>query len=284
MVLFPPFQRGVRGDYIIGDVAIISRLHIIILNRNSFVIIIFGLLGASFIGWFASSLAGGGSPLILIPVMSLFLEASVIPPILTIGMLFGNGQRVALYWQEIDLELTYWYLPGAILGAILGVFLFTKLQLEWLSLLLGLFLIISIFTYKLAEKSTFLKIKAWYFLPAGFVYAFLSGLIGSTGPLLNPLYLNYGLEKEKMIGTKSTHVLVVHLIKIIAYAGFGVLSSPIIGYGLLIGVGAFPGNWLGQKVLARIEERRFRQIAIAFILISGVMLVWNQRKVLTFIY
>jgi len=241
------------------------------------------LLGASCIGWFVSSLAGGGSPLILIPTLSLFLSASMIPQVITVGMLFGNGQRVGLYWQGIDWQLTRWYLPGAIVGAIVGAFLFTQLQLEWLTVLLGLFLIISIFTYRLAENLTLFQVKAWYFLPAGFIYAFLSGLIGSTGPLLNPFYLHYGLEKGEMIGTKSAHVLVVHIVKIIAYSAFGVISSPIIAYGLLIGMGALPGNWLGQKVLEKMEDKQFRQIAIAFVLISGIMLVWDQRQIFSFI-
>ncbi len=244
---------------------------------------VIGLLIASFVGWFFSSLAGGGSPLILIPTLNLFVSASMIPPIITIGMLFGNAQRVELYWREIDWQLTHWYLPGAITGAIAGAFLFTKLQLEWLTLLLGIFLILSILTSNLVERLNFFKIKTWYFLPAGFIYAFLSGLMGSTGPLLNPFYLYYGLAKGEMIGTKSTHVLVVHIAKVIAYGVFGVLSFPIIAYGLIIGVGAFPGNWLGQRVLDKMEDTQFRQIAIAFVLISGLMLVWNQRQVFNLI-
>ncbi|PSO47581.1 MAG: sulfite exporter TauE/SafE family protein [Cyanobacteria bacterium SW_9_44_58] len=242
------------------------------------------LIGASFIGWFFSSLAGGGSPLIIIPVLSLFLEATRIPPIITIGMLFGNGQRVALYWQGIDWELTRWYLPGAILGAIAGVVLFTQLQLKWLTLLLGFFLITSILMYRLAENFNGFQVKAWYFLPAGLIYAFLSGLMGSTGTLLNPFYLNYGLAKEKVIGTKSSHVLVVHFVKIIAYSALGVLSLPILGYGVIIGLGAFPGNWLGRKILERMQEQQFRQIAIAFVLFSGMMLIWKQRQVFSFLF
>ena len=240
------------------------------------------LLGASCISWFISTLAGGGSPLILIPTLSLFLSASMIPPVITIGMLFGNGQRVGLYWQGIDWHLTQWYLPGATVGAIMGAFLFTQLQLEWLTVLLGLFLILSICTYRLAENLPLFQVKAWYFLPTGFIYGFLSGLIGSTGPLLNLFYLHYGLEKGDMIGTKSAHVLVVHLVKIIAYSAFGVISLPMLGYGLLIGFGAFPGNWLGQKVLEQMEEKQFRQIAVAFVLLSGIMLVWNQREIFSF--
>lgn len=246
--------------------------------------IIIWLLGASCIGWLFSSLAGGGSPLIIIPVLSLFLEPKLIPPIITIGMIFGNGQRVFLYWQGINWELTRWYLPGAIAGAIAGAFLFTQLQLEWLTLLLGFFLVTSIIIYRVAEHLTWFQVKAWYFLPAGLIYAFLSGLIGTTGPLLNPFYLNYGLAKEKLIGTKSSHVLVVHFVKIMAYSAFGVLSLPMVGYGLIIGLGAFPGNWLGRKILTRIQDQQFRQIAIAFVLFSGIMLIWKQRQVLSFVF
>jgi len=246
---------------------------------------IIGLLVASLIGWLVSSLAAGGSPLILIPVLSLVMEAKLIPPIITIGMLIGNSQRVGLYWQSIDWELTSWYLPGGIVGAIAGAFLFTQLQLEWLSLLLGLFLITSIFSYRLANQLTVFQIKKWQFLPAGFIYAFLSGLIGSTGPILNPLYLNYGLKKESLIATKSIHVLVIHYVKLIAYGAFGALSLPILGYGIIIGIGAFPGNWLGLKILERMEEQQFRQLVFAFVVFSGIMFVWEQRDLFSlFIY
>ncbi len=240
------------------------------------------LLGASLVGWFFSSLAAGGSPLIIIPAINFVMEAKQIPPIITIGMLIGNSQRVGFYWKNIDWQLTAWYLPGAIIGAVTGAFLFTKLQLEWLSLLLGIFLISSIFSYRLAEKLTVFQVKRWQFLPAGLIYALLSGLIGSTGPILNPLYLNYGLEKEQLLGTKSTNVLVVHIVKLIAYGIFGTLSLPIFGYGLIIGIGAFPGNWLGFKVLEKIEEQQFRKIVLAFVVMSGIMLIWEQRELITF--
>ncbi len=34
---------------------------------------------------------------------------------------------------------------------------------------------------------------------------------------------------------------------------FGVLHLPFLGYGLLLGLAAWPGNWLGQKVLEKIS-------------------------------
>ncbi len=240
------------------------------------------LVLASFIAWFISSLAGGGSPFIIMPMVNFLLEPQAIPPVVTTGMLLGNLQRVFLFWQDIDWQLTWWYLPGAVSGAILGAFVFTQTELQWLQVLLGLFLVSSVFSFGFGKKEQSFKVKAWFFLPAGFLYAFLSGLIGSIGPVLNPFYLNYGLVKEKMIATKSAHVLVVHMVKMVTYAAFGALTLPYLGYGLVIGLAAAPGNWLGQRALQKISDEQFRQFVIALVTISGLLILWEQRDFFAF--
>lgn len=240
------------------------------------------LVLASFIAWFLSSLAGGGSPFIIIPMVNFLLEPQAVPPVVTTGMLLGNLQRVFLFWQDIDWRLTWWYLPGAVSGAILGSFVFTQTKLQWLQVLLGLFLVSSVFSFGIGKKEPSFKVNGWFFLPAGFVYAFLSGLIGSIGPILNPFYLNYGLVKEKMIATKSAHVLVVHVAKIVTYAVFGALTMPYLGYGLVIGIAAAPANWLGQHALQKISDEQFRQFVIALVTISGLLILWDQRDFFAF--
>lgn len=74
--------------------------------------------------------------------------------------------------------------------------------------------------------------------------------------------------------------VVIHIVKTIAYSVFGILTLPYIGYGLLIGVAAFPGNWLGHLILEKISEQRFRQLMTFFIIFSGLLLLWQQRYVL----
>jgi uncharacterized membrane protein YfcA len=225
--------------------------------------------------WFLSTLAGGGTPLILIPLIGLFLGPNAVPPVVTIGMLLGHPQRIFLYWQNIDWNLTKWYAPGAILGAILGAFIFTKIKLEWLTIVIAVLLIISTFSYGKTGQKNF-QVKAWYFLPAGFIYAVLSGIVGSTGPLLNPLYLNYGLKKEEMIGTKSTHLVLIHLVKIITYFLCGALSFSYLKYGLILGIAALPGNYLGQIALKYISEKLFRRLVIGFVTFSGILIIGEE--------
>lgn len=234
------------------------------------------LILASFVGWFVSTLAGGGVPLILIPAIGYCLGAAAVAPVLTIGMLFGHPQRVFLYWGEIDWQITGWYVPGAVIGASLGAFVFTQIQLQWLPIILGLVLLLSTFSYGLSEKNQLFQVRPWYFLPAALIHAFLSGITGSTGPLLNPLYLNYGLDKEQMIGTKAVHMSFVHGIKLITYAILGACTLSYWGYGVLIGLAALPGNWVGQMALKKLTQQQFRQFVIAFVALSGFLILGKE--------
>ena len=106
----------------------------------------------SFFAWIVSTLAGGGSPFILIPLVNLLMGAAAVPPVITIGMFFGNAHRVLLFWRDIDWVLTAWYAPGAIAGAILGAYTFTQIHLDWLQIVIAVFLIVSAVLFEL-EKS-----------------------------------------------------------------------------------------------------------------------------------
>lgn len=236
----------------------------------------------SFFAWLLSTLAGGGSPFMLIPLVNVIQGAASVPPVITIGMFLGNAHRIMLFWQYIDWKLTLWYFPGAIVGAMLGAYTFTQIHLDWLQLLIGVFLLISIFSFGLEQKESNFIVKAWYILPAGFLKAFVSGLIGTTGPVLNAFYLNYGLVKEDLIATKATHVVIIHVVKILTYAAFGVLSPQIISTGLIIGLIAIPANYLGKYILNQMNPQQFRAIVLATMVISGIWMLWGQRDLFGF--
>lgn len=235
---------------------------------------------ASFLAWFLSMLAGGGSPFILIPMISLLLGAPAVAPVITTGLLIGNTQRGISFWHYVDWQVTAWYVPGATAGALIGCYGLTQIHVEGLQLLLGIGLLIMVANYLLSSEDAQFAVKAWYFLPLAFVNAIGSGLIGSTGPVMNPLYLNYGLEKETMVATKAFNKAVLHLVKLTAYAAFGSLSTEYLAYGLVIGLGAIPANWLGKMVLAKMSAQQFRQLVFAFVAVSGVAMIWQQRHFL----
>jgi len=234
-------------------------------------------VGSAF-AWFISTLAGGGSPLIMIPLLSSVLGSEAIPPVITFNVLVGSLQRTWSLWRYIDWQVTLWFMPGTIVGAILGAYTLTQLNLEWLQIFVGLFLIYSLFSFGCGKKERSFNVELWHFLPSSFLLAFISGIIGSTGPVVNVFFLNYGLVKEDMIATKSFNVVMLNLIKIIAYINLGVLKPEYVGYGLLISVAAIPGNWLGELVLEKMSAKQFRTVVLSVMLISGMFMIWDQRQ------
>lgn len=241
----------------------------------------FAVLGmVSFLSWFVSMVAGGGSPLVLIPLVSVMYGAQAVAPVITTGMLLGNVQRLFYFWQDIDWEVTLWQLPGVIVGSILGAFALSYINLEGLQLVIGISLLLMVANYWFGSQEQNFTLNAWQFLPLGFGNSFASGLIGSTGPIMNPAYLNYGLLKEAMVATKAANIILAHVIKLWAYASLGSLNREYVIYGVVIGVAAFPANWLGQWVLSRMSNDLFKQVTFIFIGVSGAMMLWEQRQFL----
>jgi uncharacterized membrane protein YfcA len=290
----------------------------------------------SFFAWIVSTLAGGGSPFVLIPLVNLLMGSASVPPVITIGMFFGNAHRVLLFWRDIDWVLTAWYAPGAITGAILGAYSFTQIHLDWLQIVIAIFLIVSAFLFELekspekvvedkhlhnlqlvnkyddleeleelielnqlselselseleqselipeeipqSSKSGF-QLQAWHIMPAGFLKAYVSGLVGTTGPVLNPFYFRYGLVKEKMVATKATHMTIIHVFKLITYVVLSAVSKEQLIAGLAIGLAAIPANLVGKALLKRMSPHQFRQIVLAFMAIGGSWMLWGQRDI-----
>lgn len=244
------------------------------------------LASTSFVAWFISMLVGGGSPLILIPLTTLLLGAPSVAPVLTIGSVLGNTQRVSLLWRHIDWSVTLWQVPGVVVGSVLGAYAFTQINAEGLQIFIAITLLYMVLHSTLKQRISRLSLlpsfsfKAWHFLPLGFCNAIASGLVGSTGPLLNPAYLGYGLEKERMVATRAASLTLTHLVKIVAYTVLGVLSPSLVGYGLIIGCAALPANWLGKKVLEKMSPEQFQRAVVGFIGLSGIWMLWQQRALL----
>jgi uncharacterized membrane protein YfcA len=173
-----------------------------------------------------------------------------------------------------------WFLGGAVPGGLFGAWVFAHTKAEWLQIVVAVFLLSAPFQYRFGERERSFGVRLWWFLPAGLVVAFLSGLIGGMGPVRNPLYLNYGTVKEEMVGTKSVNSSVMHLSKLGTYATLGAIKREYLIYGLVVGLLAIPANWMAARWLEHLSARTFRLLVIWLMAASGVLLLWQQRAVL----
>lgn len=228
------------------------------------------------IAWFISTVAAGGAATLLVPVIGLLLGVQYVAPVISVASLCTNPGRSFLFRDHVDWQILRYLLPGSLLGAFLGAWSFSFLDPEWIQLVIALFLISYVLQYRFGISTISVRTRAWWFLPLGLLIAFLSGLVGATGPILNPFLLSYGLEKEHLVGTKSVNSLVMQFTKLATYTLFGALTSEIVLYGVLLGIGAIAGVYIARHHLFNIHPERFRAYTMLMMLIAGFLILGKQ--------
>ena len=199
----------------------------------------------------------------------------MVAPIISVAALIANPTRVYAFRKNINWQIIHYLLPGSIIGAILGAWLFSKANTQIIQIILGLFLISYVLENTLRKSNYRIKMKLSWFFPLGMIVSFLSGLIGATGPIQNPFMLNYGVTKEYLIGTKSINSMFMQIAKLMTYSYFGIFTIEVISYGIAIGCGAIIGIFLARNHLKKINTMQFKQYTITIMFLCGIVMLYK---------
>ena len=231
------------------------------------------LFAVGFVAWALSTFAGGGGSMLLVAAASGLLRGHAIAPVVTLASLIAGAGRIVFFWRHVDWRVARCYLPGATLGALLGGWLFTRLSAELVQVLIALFLISTVWQFRLGERARWFEMRLPWFVPVSFVSGLTSALVGASGVLANPFYLSYGMVKERMLATRALNSIGIQLAKLAAYGAFGALTFELALHGVAAGVGAVLAIWVTRPWLHRLPSRRFRQLAVLVMAVSGVLLL-----------
>ncbi|MGA9210798.1 MAG: sulfite exporter TauE/SafE family protein, partial [Terriglobales bacterium] len=139
----------------------------------------------------ASTLAavtGFGGAAVLLPVLVAAFGMREAVPILTVAQLIGNGSRVWFNRRELRWRVVGWFAIGAVPMALVGGYLFAKAPLNFLTRLLGVFLlVIVVWRHVRPKRPEPFPIAAFAGIGAG--ASFLSALLGGVGPVMAPFFL-----------------------------------------------------------------------------------------------
>ena len=238
------------------------------------------LFAAGFVSWAISTLAAGGGSVLIVAAVAAILRGQAIAPVVTMASLLASPARMILLWRFIDWRVVRWYLPGATTGALLGGWAFAHISTGWLQILLALFLISTAWQYRMGVRPRSFSMRLQWFMPVSFISGLISAIVGASGLLVNPFYLNYGLIKEAMLATRAVNSLAIQLVKIGAYVMFGALHWRLARHGLAAGAGAITAIWLVNPWLRHLSSFRFRQLAVLVMFFGGLLILWQQRQFL----
>jgi uncharacterized membrane protein YfcA len=229
----------------------------------------------SYLAFSLSALCGGGAGLILMPVLGAILPVSQVPAALSIGTFSSSASRLVVFYRNICWHIVVYFVPAALPAVWLGAWLLKFVNPVYLEMVMGLFLILNLpLVFKKSSETYEARQPTNLFLMfIGFLAGFLSGLTGAVGLLFNRFYLRYGLTNQEIVATRAANEIVLHVIKIVLYTLFGLITAKALTVGLAVAVSAVLSTCTIKFVLPLLSEFIFKKIGYTAMVLSGAVML-----------
>jgi len=231
-------------------------------------VILGGLLGG-----LASGLTGMGFGLSSLPFWAFVLAPSVSAPLVVVCSLVGQVQTLPAIWHSIDVRRLAPYVILGIAGVPVGVWLLPQISAATFRVGFGVVLIVAcslLLALRVEKRRESSRVGDAL---VGFGGGILGGLTGLSG-VLNTIWAElHGWGKDERRAIFQGFNFSILLVSIAAMGVTGVLGEALLPMMLLAVPGTMVGAYVGRKLYARIDARRFSRIVLTLQMIAGVVLV-----------
>ncbi len=218
------------------------------------------------------TIAAFGISSILLPVALTVFSYETALVLVSLFHISGNIGRIGFFRSGVDRRLVGYFGGPAIVFTFIGASFIGYLNAEFLKILMGIILIIYSVLNLLDHKLTFSPTRGNSIL-GGSTYGFLSGLVGTGGPIRGAILTGFGLEKAEYISTSGAISFLIDITRIAVYVQRGFLQPESYWYLPFLLLVALAGAYTSKKIVERIPLSRFTKLVQVAILLISLKLV-----------
>lgn len=229
------------------------------------------LFVAAFAAAAVSGAAGFGGAQLLLPLLAAVVGATHAVPLLTIAQFIGNLSRVGFGFSRIQWKPVGLFLLGAVPLSILGALSFVQLPKDLVTRSIGA----AILLFVGLKYFGALKVKAGpaLLVGGGGVVGFLSGLVGSAGPLGAAIFLSLELPPVAYVASEAMTALTMHSVKTVVYQRHIALDRAFWFLAARLGGAMILGTWSAKRVIGHMPRERFQQFVAVLLVVIAVYMV-----------
>lgn len=234
-------------------------------DLSPWVLVLIGVAG--FVTAVVGGIAGIGTAIAMIPVMTFAVGVREAIPIVAIAVTLNSVGRIIATRHFIDYRVVLWFSIGAVPSSLLGGALFASAPADLLARGLAIFLI-ALVAYRhmpIGKSLQMRRVRMFGFV--GLVQGFLSSVFGGAGPFGAHFFLSYGLYRRSFVGTVALATTSINITKTSTYARFSLVDGDALALGLIVGIIMVVGAYFGGRLVHRMPDRLFVYI------VEGVMLM-----------
>lgn len=229
---------------------------------------------AAFLASVLSGMAGYGAGLILPVFIAPLVGVEYVVPVLAVALVFNNAGRVLAFRRDIDWTRVRRILIVAAPMSALGAYGYAALDVRWVAILLGGFLLLSLPLRRWMARLK-LTLGAAGERTGAALFGFINGGMTGTGIFLITILMAAGLDGVVLIATDAVISACLGLLKIVVFSQLALLTPAKTVLGLLIGVCTLPGGFVARHLLIRIPGRVHMFILEGVVALGAVLLIWK---------
>ena len=232
--------------------------------------------GVALLAMIVRGMTGFGSSLIMIPLLVMVIEPRVTIVAVAITEVVIGLTMLRRVWGYARFDYVRQLLPLSLLGVMAGLAALAQFDSLLLKRSLGVVIMLFALRQILAMRGPGAARSRW---PRwlGYVASLASGLLGALFGTAGPpviIFLENQIDSGAALrGTLIVFFFVFDVVRLGGYALSGVLSPDALLTGAVMLPTALAGNWLGTHLHLRMNEKLFRAVVGALLMLAGLLLV-----------
>jgi uncharacterized protein len=224
-----------------------------------------------------ASVAGFGIGSLLTPLLTVSVGASAAVTLVALPHAIATAVRFVRLRRFVDHRVLRSFGIASAAGGLLGAVAHAWLASTVLAVVLGI-LLLFVGLGGLTGLTGRFRFRGPASVVAGVASGVFGGLVGNQGGIRSGALLATDLRPEAFVATSTAVGLVVDAARIPVYLATGgstiVANLPLV---LVAAVGVVAGTLVGEPVLRRIPESRFRAVVSAIVAVLGLLLIVGVR-------
>lgn len=215
-------------------------------------------------------------------MLSVMIFAMIMPAKQATGMVlpllcFGDIVGATLYRRHAKWAHIWRLFPWTAAGVLIGYFALDRVSERQARLLIAAIVLGLVAMHLIRRRAAGHETEhgAWFAPTIGVMAGFTTLVANAAGPLMVVYMLAMRLPKMDFVGTGAVFFLILNFFKVPFMVHLGLIDGQSFQLNLLLAPLVLAGAWFGRKLVLRIDQCAFENIALALSVVAGLNLLYR---------
>lgn len=219
----------------------------------------------------------GGLGMLSVMIFAMIMPAKQATGIVLPLLCFGDIVGASYYWRHAKWAHIWRLFPWTAAGVVVGYFALDRVSEKEARAMIGAIVLGLVVLHLVRRRMSGHEAEhgAWFPPTIGVLAGFTTLVANAAGPLMVVYMLAMRLPKMDFVGTGAVFFLILNFFKVPFMVHLGLINSGSFAINLWLAPLVLAGAWFGRKLVMKIDQRAFENIALALSLLAGLNLLYR---------